>query len=176
MPLNNTTVCNTDLLQSAKFIFSIPRLTATQFFCQAINIPGLNAQSATQPTPLIDLNVPGDKLNYDDLTVEFLVDEELLSWLAVHDWLKGITKSTSFEDYKNLKHLSMYSETVPYPQYADAELTTLSANNTPKTKIKFVDLFPVALSGIPLDIRVGSEHTITATSTFKFKRYDVIKL
>jgi hypothetical protein len=176
MSIKDTSVCNTDLLQSAKFILSFPRLTSTQFFCQTVNIPDISTQNTLQNTPFSDLNIPGDKLVYGQFNMEFLIDEELQSWIAVHDWMRGIAFPTEFQEYENLKHLSKYSENVPYPQYADAELTILAANNTPKLKVHFIDMFPIALSQIVLDIRLGSEHTITSSASFKFKRYDIIKI
>ena len=176
MAFQDTTVCNTDLLQSAKYIFSIPRLTSTQFFCQSVNVPGVSMGTKEQPTPFMDLNIPGDKLNYEELRIEFLLDEELYSWITIHDWIRGITFPTDFDEYKNLKHLSRYSEISTFPQYADAELTTLSAFNQPKIKFKFIELFPLSVSGFDMDIRVGSEKTMTASATFKYKRYDIIKI
>jgi len=176
MAFQDSTVCNTDLLQSAKYIFTIPRLTSTQFFCQSVNIPGISMGSKSQPTPFMDLNIPGDKIEYEDLSIEFLLDEELYSWISIHDWIRGITFPTEFDEYNNLKHLSRYSEITSFPQYADAELTTLSALNQPKIKFHFIELFPLTLSGFSMDIRVGSEKIMTATATFKYKRYDISKI
>lgn len=176
MSAKDVSVCNTDLLQSAKFILTFPRLTSTQFFCQSINIPGVTTQNTSQPTPFMDLNIPGDKFVYDTFNMDFLLDEELQSWTAIYDWMRGIAFPTEFEEYKNLKHLSKFSEHTSFPQYADAEVTILAANNTPKLKFKLIDMFPVSLSQIALDIRLGSEHTMTATASFRFKRYDIIRI
>ena len=171
--MSDQIICNTDLLQSTKFILTFPRITATQFFCQAVNIPAVHTNNTEQNTPFSDLAIPGDKFQYEPLIVEFLLDEELLSWRVVHDWMRGIAFPTDFQEYRNLKHLSKYSEQVPFPQYADAEITTLSASNNPKVKFKFKDCFPINLSGINMDIRVGADHTMVATATFRYKRYDI---
>ena len=176
MAFQDATVCNTDLLQSAKYIFSIPRLTSTQFFCQTVNVPGISMGFKEQPTPFSDLRIPGDKLNYEDLTIQFLLDEELYSWISIHDWIRGITFPAEFDEYNNLKHLSRFSEISTFPQYADAELITLSANNQQKVKFHFYELFPVSISGFTMDIKVGSEATMTATATFKYKRFDIVKI
>lgn len=175
MALNDTNICNTNLLQSAKFLFSVPRLPAMQFFCQAVNIPGVNSQSTVQLSPFRDMGVPGDKMEYEDLEVTFLVDEELKSWSNIYYWIKGYTQAETFQDYENLDKLSKYSqyEFIQTPQYADAILTTLAADDKPKMKIQFVDLFPVYLSSIPLDVRLNSSTIITATATFRFKRYSL---
>jgi hypothetical protein len=176
MSAKDVSVCNTDLLQSAKFIFSLPRITSTQFFCQTANIPGISTQNSIQATPFSDLNIPGDKLVYETLNIGFLVDEELESWTQIHDWMRGIAFPESFDERQNLKLQTRFSEKSQYPQYSDAELITLAANNTPKTKFHFIDLFPIQVSGIPFDIRIGSEQTITATAIFKFKRYDITRI
>ena len=168
--------CNQDLLQSAKFILSIPRLTSTQFFCQAANIPAISAQPKIQNTPLLDLMVPGDKISFDTLNIEFLLDEQLQSWLAISDWMRGIYSPENSEQYAELNTLSKYSQRVKHPQYADAELAILSSSNIATTKIKFVDMFPVSLSGIDFDIRLGSDKTMTATASFRYKRYDTTVL
>jgi hypothetical protein len=176
MAANDTNICNTNLLQSAKFTFSIPRLPAMQFFCQAVNIPGVNSQSTVQMTPFRDMGVPGDKMEYEDLEVTFLVDEELKSWANIYYWIKGYTQAESFQDYENLDKLSKYSQYdyIQYPQYADAILTILSSSdNKPKMRLHFIDLFPVYVSAIPLDVRVTAETTVTATATFRFKRYEL---
>jgi hypothetical protein len=114
-------------------------------------------------------------MEYEDLEVEFLVDEELRSWASIYYWIKGYTQAEAFEDYQNLDKLSKFSqyEYINTPQYADALLTTLSANDKPKVRIHFIDLFPVYLSAIPFDVRVSSEKTMTATATFRFKRYEI---
>ena len=95
MALNDRNICNTDLLQSSKFIFTIPRLAEVQFFCQAANIPGVNTQSTVQLSPFKDMSVPGDKMEYEDLNVEFLLDEELKSWSSI---LLGENTLSMFND------------------------------------------------------------------------------
>jgi hypothetical protein len=176
MSIKDSAICNTDLLQPSKFILAFPRIQLTQFFCQAVNIPGISVQNTMQNTPFSDLSIPGDKINYDTFTMEFLVDEELQSWIQVHDWIKGISFPTDFQDYKDLKSSTRYSTISEYPQYADADLIIQSAVNQAKIKFHFVDMFPVSVSGVNLDIRVGSERTLTAIATFRYKRFDIIKV
>lgn len=170
----NFNVCNTDLLQPNKFIFSIPRLIETQFFCQNVNLPGIQSDQEVQSTPFVNLPLPGNKLTYNPLTISFLVDEELKSWLSIHNWLTGLTNPQNFDQYKNLKNQTQFSFLKDKdPQYADAELIILSSNNVPKIKISFVDTFPTSLSGLDFDVKLSSENIITATSTFLYKYYTI---
>lgn len=170
--IKDTVPCSIDLLQSAKFILTFPRITATQFFCQATNIPGLSVTNTIQNNPFRDMPVPGDKINYEDLIVEFLIDEELQSWLTIYYWINGYSFPKEFSEYKNLNTLSKNTN-LRSPQYADAQLNILSTTNKNTVFFNFTDCFPVSLSGINLDLRVGAERTLTASATFKYKTMDV---
>ena len=46
--------------------------------------------NATQVTPLRDIPKPGTKLNYEDLTMTFIVDEDLANYQEIHGWLVGL--------------------------------------------------------------------------------------
>lgn len=170
--IKDTNPCNVNLLQPSKFILTFPRITATQFFCQATNIPGISVQNTTQYNPFRDIPIPGDKINYQPLDVEFLVDEELQSWLTIYYWINGYSFPKTFEEYKNLNTLSKNVNTRD-PQYADAELKILSTTNKNVLSFKFADCFPTSLSGINLDIRIGSERTVTASASFLYKTIDI---
>jgi hypothetical protein len=166
---------NTNFLQSTKFILAFSRISNTQYFCQEINLPGISMNEATYPTPFVDLPIPGDKLIYEPLNVTFIVDEELQSWIEIHNWLRGMTFPTNFDEYKNLKNLSSVSQYSPKPQYADGILSILSALNNPKTKIHFNDIFPTSLSAIQFNSTDNDTPTITATATFRYSWYNISK-
>ena len=176
MSIKDTAPCNTDLLQVTKYILTFPRITSTVFFCQSVNIPGITSGTPVQNTPFKDLNIPGDKLLYDDFQMEFLIDEELQSWTSIYDWMRGIAFPHEFAEYKNLNHQTRYSENAPYPQYADAELKLLSTTNQPLVSFKFHDCFPIALSGFKMDIRLSADNVLTAISTFKYKTLSISRI
>ena len=39
---------------------------------------------------LKDIPIPGDKLDYDNLNITFLVDENLENYREIHGWLTGL--------------------------------------------------------------------------------------
>lgn len=166
---------NTNFLQTTKFVLTFPRITATQYFCQEVNLPGVSTSEVVQHTPFVDIPRAGDKIVYEPLTVTFIVDEELESWMGIHDWLRGMTFPTNFEEYKNLKNLSSVAQYAPKPQYSDGTLNILTALNNPKVSIEFVDIFPVSLSAIEFNSTATDTPTITATATFKYSWYDIKK-
>ena len=63
-----------DYAEPTKFRFSLIKLPKVEYFCTAANIPGITLGGANHPTPLKDIPIPGDKLDYDTLNISFLVD------------------------------------------------------------------------------------------------------
>ena len=66
-----------DYASPTQFKFSIIKLPKVEYFCTAINVPGISIGFSTQSTPLKDIPYPGEKISYQDLTMTFLVDENL---------------------------------------------------------------------------------------------------
>lgn len=166
---------NQNLAQASKFLLSFDRLPYITWFCKRANIPGISAGEAVQVNPLIDAPLPGDKMVYAPLEITYLLDEELYSYTTLLDWIKGITFPDSFQEYKKLslqQKLQMQNSHVR-PQYSDATLTVLTNKNNPVMTVKFIDVFPIAISGIDFDTSVSAETILTATGTFKFTNYHI---
>ena len=70
-----------DYADPTKFKFNILKLPKVEYFCTAANIPGISLGQANQPTPLKDIPIPGDKLDYESLSIQFLVDENLENYM-----------------------------------------------------------------------------------------------
>ena len=171
---------NTDLLQSTKFRLTFDRLPGITYFCQNANFPGVSLTEIMRQTPFVDLYVPGEKLIYDTFNITFLVDEEMRSWLEIHDWMRGITFPTNFQEYVNLARSStgainnnFYGNAIgAKPQYGNATLTVYSNKNNPSIRLKFVDIFPTSLATILFNTSDTAENIMTADATFRFNYYD----
>ena len=57
-----------------------------------------------------DLPIPGDKMEFEDLNVRFLVDENLENYMEIQNWMRGLGFPESFQeiydlqDQKNLEY------------------------------------------------------------------------
>ena len=56
--------------------------------------------------------------------------------------------------------------------FSDATLTILTSKNNPVTEVRFSDLFPISLSGLPYNQQANDTDYLTATVTFNYKIYD----
>jgi hypothetical protein len=178
MTVENRNPINPNSIQPNKFTFNFGRAPNLQYFCQTISFPGLSLSEIIFPTPLVDLPVPGEKAIYEPLSITFIVDAELLGWLEMHDWLRALTFPTDFKEYGNLRKLNQYTtaKNSKQPQYSEGSVTLLSASNKPYYRFKFVDLFPISLSGFVLSSTESPDSIITADATFRYSYYDVEKL
>jgi len=165
---------NTSLLQKTKYIFTMPRVNNTQYFCQETNIPGITLPALSRPTPVVDLYSPGNKLEYDQFSMTFLVDSDLKAWRDIHDWMRRLTTTVNNEEYKMLwRRQSVVDGNKQQAQYADGILTIMSNLNNPKFRVKYVNLFPISLSDIQFTSTESAEEVITATATFRYDYYDI---
>lgn len=172
------TPANPNFLQPNKFQLNFSRLPNVQFFAQMVTVPGINMGEAYQPTPFVDLYTPGDKAVYDLLNVTFYIDEELTSWIEIHDWIRAMTFPKNFNEYKNLKDLNNYTRYQPpeRPQYSDCTVTILSAANTPVVRFKYYDVFPTSVSTFVMNSTDTPDNPITADASFRYSYFDIEKV
>lgn len=168
---------NPNFLHPNKFQLNFPRCSNLQYFAQTIMLPGVSLSEAIRNTPFVDIYSPGEKAIYDMFNVTFMVDEDMTSWLEVHDWIRAMTFPENYEQYRELSKLTKYSESNPnFPQLSDCYLTLLTSSNRPNYKFTFVDCFPTSLSSFPVSTTDTPDSIITADATFRYSYYTIEKL
>lgn len=177
--MTNVLTTNKNFLSQLGFVFKIQRLPNVEYFCQSGNIPGITLGVSTFKTPFKDIPVPGDHLEYEDLTITFKVDEDLQSWLEIYNWMTGLGFPESFDQFNELKAQNPRVGRAPSKNnvvMSDATMTVLSSNMNPKFRINFHDLFPIALSGINFSSTDDDVAHITASATFKYLIFKVERI
>lgn len=168
---------NTNYLQPSKFLLTFDRLGDVQYFCQTINIPGVNLGQAPFNTPMLDVFVPDRKMIYNPLSIHFTIDESLNGWQQLHAWFRSIASPTSFDERNRLTSLQNANKTSSsLNSYSDATLTILSALNNPILRVKFYNVFPITLSDILFDTTQSADDIITADCVFTFDYFDFEKV
>jgi hypothetical protein len=163
-------------LQPTKYLLTFDRIKTVQFYCQSVNIPGINLGQAPISTPMLDIFAPGNKITYNPLNIHFLVDEKLQSWQELHSWFRSIASPESYEERKRLAALqNQYSLSKKPTAYSDATLTVLSSLNNPILRVKFYNMFPITLSDIIFDSAQSADDVISADAVFMFDYFDFEK-
>jgi len=82
---------NPNLQHSNKFQLNFARTPNLQYFCQSVMVPGISLSEVPRTNPFVELYSPGEKAIYDILNVTFMVDEDLMAWKEIHDWIRAMT-------------------------------------------------------------------------------------
>lgn len=172
---------NTNYLQPTKFLLTFDRIGGTTYFCQQVNVPGVNLGQAPISFPGQDVFSPGNKLTWNPLAIRFIVNEDMSSFIGLYDWFKSIASPKGTEERNRLTELQNSNKTLsPKPDYlhnySDATLTVLSALNNPIIRIKFTNVFPITLNDIGFDTTLSADTIITADATFIFDYYEFEKI
>jgi len=171
-----TPIENRNFLSPTGFKFALKRSPAAAFFCNQANIPSLDLGVAQQTSYLKDIDIPGDKIVFGDLTLRFLVDEDLFNYMEIQNWIRGLgypEKLSQLDDLnKNGKIISKFGQKGENI-YSDATLQVLSSSLIPKFQIMFKDVFPYSLSTITFDATDTDIEYFTADVSFKYTIYDM---
>ena len=169
---------NRNYLSPLGFKLIISKIPKVDFLCQAANIPSISMGTAVQPAPLKDIPVPGDKPVYDDLTVRFIIDENMENYLSLNKWITGLGYPESLKQYQQLADVGPDLETRDntnprWFEFSDATLQILSSNYQPNIGVNFKGCFPVSVSTLEFDSSQRDYSYFTCEATFKYDYYTI---
>jgi hypothetical protein len=175
------TIENRNFLSPIGFKFTIDRMRGVEFFCQSASIPSISLGSADVGTRLNKIKNPGDELQYEDLFLRFLVDENMKNWYQVHDWMREIATPYSTREFKynrgDIKSVNKREATYDYASAnnqwrCDCSLFILSSNYRVVSEFIFRDAWPSSLSTLNFDASTPDINYFTAEVSLKYNYYD----
>ena len=170
---------NRNFLSPTGFKFLLKRSPKVAFFCNQANIPDLNLGIANQPTYLKDIDTPGDKITFGDLSLRFLVDENLENYMEIQNWIRGLGYPESVQEFRNLNSAGLIQgryENDRQNIYSDGTLQVLSSSLVSKFQVFFKDLFPYSLQTLTFDATDTDIQYFTADVSFKYTIYNITDL
>jgi hypothetical protein len=172
----DTQIKNRNFLAPTGFKFTLTRTPKVAFFSNSSVVPGISLGVANQPTYLKDIDIPGDKLNFDDFTLRFLVDENLENYMEIQNWMRGLgfpENLAEIYDLQNEQKNINTRESKLMNIYSDGTLLALNSSNNTQFKVIFKDLFPINLSQLEFDATDTGVEYFTAEATFKYTLYNI---
>ena len=163
---------NRNFLSPVGFKFTLSKEPQVAFFCNSARIPEITLSLVQQPTYLKDIDVPGGKLQYGDLSLRFLVDEDMVNYMVVHNWLTGLGFPESTKQYSDLI-TNTDGIKDPLKSFSDGSLYILDSNYNTNAIVKFKDLFPVSLTSLDFDSTQTDIQYFTADVVFKYTIYTI---
>ena len=151
---------NRNFLSPVGFKLDLELFAGVDFFCQSASIPEISMSFAQVPTPYRNIPIAGSGgVDFGDLQVRFIIDEDLVNYTSVHNWIRKFGLSDGRADEKD--------------QYSRALLHVLSSHNNTNHIVEFTNLFPVSLTGVPFDASITDIEYLTADVTFKYEKYNI---
>ena len=150
-----------NFLSPLGFRFQLNRAPNVEYFCQGVTLPTISMNEILQPNPFNVIPRPGDKITYEPLVLRFRVDEEMINYLEIHDWLIELGYPENFDQYEK--------QTV----YSDGSVIVLTSNNNPKMRIAFEDMFPLSLSPLEFNTMQTEIEYLEAEVTFRYRMFKV---
>jgi len=185
-----------DYASPTQWRINFDRLPLITWFCTNANIPGVTLGEAQYPTPMSDMPLSGDKLTFDTLNIQFIVDEELRNYRELWEWIVGIGFPKSHSQWSNVLSKSKFNEVLPGASrqtidsgpidpgirdkpapaetaiYSDATMIFFNSKNIPKVNIYFKDIFPISLGGLEFMQDAGDIEYLKIDASFRFMYYE----
>ena len=166
---------NINFLSPLGFRFKLARTPNVNFFVTDVKLPSLSLGFVEIPTPFKIVEIAGNKLDYGDFELTFRLDEDLVSYFEIYNWLTAIGFPENFKQFAKLKNSSSAYGSLE-TQYSDGTVTILKSDMEPNIEINFQNMYPTSISDINFTATDTDVNYITATVTFKYQIYHVKKL
>lgn len=159
---------NTNFMAPTGFRVAInrQRFPNLEFFAQSISHPSVNVSPTTVPFRTSDTFFPGDKIVYEDLQLNAILDENMTLYMEMFDWIKSFVENPLDQGATGIYRDRDKS------QYDISVLVLNSHNNVIRT-ITYKDAFPSILGNIEFSSTTGDVQYITLPITFKYTTFTV---
>lgn len=152
-------VSNRNYLAPIGFKLELELFRGVDFFCQVANLPGISMPFTEVPTRFRNYPIaPGGGVTYEDLSITFIVDEELINYKSIHNWI--------------IKNGAANERPDTEPEYSNAQLYILTSNFNVNHIIDYERIFPISITPIDFDATSTDIEYFTAQVTFKYTKYN----
>jgi len=157
------------LLTANQFKFNTSRIPILSEFAIAANVPSIEFIS-TDLNTAFGVNIPtaSGKYIFEDLTVQFLVNENLEAWREIYEWIRRLGPIN--EDVEQLMYNDCNVSTT------NGELIILNSAYKPKWKYTFYNMFPISLTGFSFSTSAADSVQLQSAVTFRYSYYDLTNI
>jgi len=176
-----------DYSQSNQFKIFFPIFPTTEWFVVSANIPGVTMGQATQVTPFVDMPLVGEKIDFENFDMTFIVDEQLKNYMEMYNWVKNIgfpysgkeqfnrlSRPDNLDRGKQTKSIAgVVSPAGDRNLYTDIRLTILSSKNNAVANIFMYEAFPISMSSIEYSQQETDTNYAQCQVSFAYSWFDV---
>ena len=173
--INTSNPINQSPLSGNGYKFAIEKIPNLSYFCQEVNIPSITLGETSMATPITIIALPGDQVIYDPLTIDFLLDNTMSNYVAIHDWITGLGFPIDNEQYAaRIAANAQTGLSDSAKAYSDATLQVLDSFNNPIRTIQFVDIVPQTLEALTFTSTSQDVTYLVGRVSFRYAYYKFI--
>ena len=149
-----------NFLNPSSFVLTLDSQTysGAEFTIQTMMLPDVTTTGAPLQFRQIDVGRTADKISFGSFEISYLIDEDLLNYKEIFDWMK----------------LNVESVHTATNHVRDLTLTVMNSANNVTKQIKFVDAYPTSISSLPFDITTTEVEYLTAVVMFEYSYYEFV--
>ncbi len=153
-----------NFLNPASFVLTLDKQTysGAEFTIQSMSLPDVSAEPAPLPFKQLNIGMTGDKVVYGAFEASYLIDEDLLNYKEIFDWIKSNVETNHG------------GTTIADKHTRDLTLTIMNSANNVTKQIRFIDAFPTSLSSLPFEITTTEVEYLTAVVQFSYSYYEFV--
>lgn len=141
-------------LESVKFRLAIDRLPGVEYWMQSVNLPSVTLNSVPLDTPYINTMLPGTKIEFEPINIQFIVDQNLSNYFEIMSWFDQIQSSD------NMKSV-----------VSNFSIHFLDGNNTVNRTITFFDALPSLLGELQMQTNDNDSLAVTCALTMRYRYF-----
>ena len=116
-----------------------------------ISLPSLTLGTIGQPTPIKPIFLPNEVIEFENLTLTFLLDENFGNWKQIFEWINYLKNFHTLDGHRLV---------------TDISINVLDNKLKYQFTIGLEDCFPVTLSELELSSQIIESEPVTFNSTF----------
>ena len=153
-----------NFLNPSSFVMTLDSQTysGAQFTVQTMMLPDVSAEGAPVTFKQVNVAMAADKVMFAPLELSYLIDEDLLNYKEIFDWMKMGIETNHQQAIIGNNHVR------------DLTLTVMNSANNVTKQINFIDAYPTSLSSLPFDITTTDVEYLTAVASFQYSYYQFI--
>lgn len=170
-----------------RFLLELDMFPGTGFTCQGVNgiggvtMPVAEFDSRFKKIPLAG----GGGIVFDDLSINFIVSEDLRNYYSIHKWIMINGHSGQWSSTKESKNDFDTMETLPdssifykgeresisgLDELSDARIYIFDSDNRKTFRVDLYSIIPYRLSGLTFSTKTTGADIITASCMFRYQK------
>lgn len=138
-----------------------------EYFASGITHPGATVTPIDLPHRRIrGVPIAGDKIEYGELTVDMIVDEDMEGYQEIQSWLERMVNVGQVNNTTSPTSTAI-------PTYADITVVILTSQNNKNVQIKYKDCIPTNLGSIEFTSTSGEVTYPIVPVTFRFSSFNI---